>query len=318
MYGIDPKHLLLENDGKGNFTNVIDKKAFKLNAGGMITDAVWEDVDNDGKKDLIVVGDWIAPQVFKNMGRRLTTFKSNLDSYSGFWNSVQCVDLNNDGKKDFILGNKGTNTSYKASFKNPMKLFTNDFDSNGTIEQITTRFIDGKDKPINLKQELSKQIPFIKKKNLSYTDYAVKSVQEIFDPELIANSIQKKAVIQESVLAINKGNGQFIIKKLPPQVQFSTVNASCVADVNNDGILDIILGGNQYEFKPQFGRLDVNHGSVLIGNKKGDFSWVPNANSGLFITGEVQKIKTIKNKNNTTAIIAVVNNAVPKLFISNE
>ena len=318
VYGIDPKHLLLENDGKGNFTNVIDKKAFKLNTAGMITDAVWEDIDNDSKKDLIVVGDWMAPQIFKNTGRRLAVFKSNLTSYSGFWNSVNCVDLNNDGKKDFIFGNKGTNTTYKASVEKPMKLFTNDFDNNGTIEQITTCSIEGKDMPINLKQELAKQIPSIKKKNLSYADYAKKSVQEIFAQDVVANSLQKTAVIQESVVAINKGNGQFQIKILPKEVQFSSVNTSCVMDVNKDGILDIILGGNQYEFKPQFGRLDANHGSVLLGNKKGNFSWLPYANSGFFLTGEVQKIKTIKNKNNTTAILAVLNNNTPKLYTSNE
>ena len=318
VYGIDPKHLLLENDGKGNFNNVIDKKAFKLNATGMITDAVWEDIDDDGKKDLIIVGDWMAPQIFKNTGRRLAVFKSNLTDYTGFWNSVQCVDLNNDGKKDFILGNKGTNTPYKASVKNPMKLFTNDFDSNGTIEQITTRFIDGKDKPINLKQELAKQIPSIKKKNLSYGDYAKKSIQEIFSSEVITNSLQKTAVFQESVVAINKGNGQFKMKKVPAQVQFSSVNTSCVMDVNKDGILDIILGGNQYEFKPQFGRLDANHGSVLLGDKKGNYSWLPYTNSGFFVTGEIQKMRTIKNKNNTTTVIAVLNNTTPKLFTSNE
>jgi hypothetical protein len=318
VYGIDPKHLLLENDGKGNFSNVIDKKAFKINTTGMITDAVWEDIDNDSKKDLIIVGDWMAPQIFKNTGKRLAPFKSNLTNYSGFWNSVQCVDLNNDGKKDFILGNKGTNPSYKATVKNPMRLFTNDFDSNGTIEQITTRSIEGKDMPINLKQELAKQIPSIKKKNLSYADYAKKSVQEIFAQDIIANSLQKTAVIQESVVAINKGNGQFEIKVLPAQVQFSTVNTSCVLDVNKDGILDIILGGNQYEFKPQFGRLDASHGSVLLGNKKGEYSWLPYANSGFFITGEIQKMRVIKSKNNTTAILAVLNNNTPKLFTSNE
>nr|WP_315160282.1 VCBS repeat-containing protein [uncultured Flavobacterium sp.] len=318
VYGIDPKHLLLENDGKGNFTNIIDKKAFKLNTIGMITDAVWEDVDNDSKKDLIVVGDWMAPQVFKNTGRRLAVFKSNLTSYSGFWNSVNCVDLNNDGKKDFILGNKGTNTAYKASVEKPMKLFTNDFDSNGTIEQITTCSIEGKDMPIHLKQELAKQIPSIKKKNLSYADYAKKSVQEIFAQDIITNSLQKTAVIQESVVATNKGNGLFEVQLLPKEVQFSSVNASCVMDVNKDGILDIILGGNQYEFKPQFGRLDANHGSVLLGNKKGNFSWLPYANSGFFLTGEVQKIKTIKNINNTIAILAVLNNNTPKLYTRNE
>ena len=119
-------------------------------------------------------------------------------------------------------------------------------------------------------------------------------------------------------MAINKGNGKFEIKILPKEVQFSSVNTTCVVDVNKDGILDLILGGNQYEFKPQFGRLDANHGSVLLGSKKGDFTWLSYANSGFFLTGEVQKIKTVKNKNNTIAILAVLNNNTPKLFISNE
>lgn len=318
VYGINPKHLLLENDGKGNFVNIIDKKAFKVNSTGMITDAIWEDIDNDGKKDLIIVGDWMAPQIFKNNGKRLAVYKSNLTNLTGFWNTVQCVDINNDGKKDLILGNKGINTPYRASTNYPMKLFTNDFDANGTIEQITTCFIDGKDKPINLKQELAKQIPSIKKKNLSYSDYAKKSIQEIFTADVINSSLIKTAVIQESVVAINEGNGNFKIKKLPTPVQFSSVNTICVKDVNNDGILDLILGGNQYEFKPQFNRLDASHGSILLGNKKGDFSTLPYTNSGFFINGEVQKIKCIKNKNNTTAVLAAINNNSPKLFISNE
>jgi enediyne biosynthesis protein E4 len=318
VYGIDPKHLILENDGKGNFTNIIDKKAFKLNEAGMITGAVWEDIDNDNKKDLIVVGDWSAPRIFKNTGRRLTEFKSNLTNYSGFWNAVSCVDLNNDDKKDLILGNKGTNTAYKASKERPMKLFVNDFDDNGTIEQITTRTIEGRDIPLHLKQELAKQIPSIKKKNLSYTDYAKKAFQEIFKPEVVSNSIQKTANIQESIVAINKGNGQFTIQILPAAVQFSCVNAIICLDVNKDGILDILLGGNQYEFKPQFSRLDANYGSVLLGNKNGIFSWTPYNESGFFIKGEVKQLKTIKNKNNTFSIMAVINDNKPKIFKYND
>ncbi|MNF36359.1 FG-GAP repeat protein [compost metagenome] len=318
VYGIDPKHLLLENDGKGNFTNTIDKKAFKVNSVGMITDAVWEDIDNDSKKDLILVGEWTAPMIFKNTGRRLAEFKSNLTEYQGFWNSVSCVDLNNDGKKDLVLGNKGTNTNYKATKENPMKLFVNDFDSNGTIEQIATRSIDGKDLPISLKQELAKQIPSIKKKNLSYADYSKKSFQELFAQEVVDNSIQKTVNIQESVIAINKGNGKFEIKLLPKEVQFSCVNTICSMDVNNDGILDLILGGNQYEFKPQFSRLDANYGSVLLGSKKGTFSWMPYNQSGFSIKGEVRQLKTIKDKTKAVSIIAVVNNSTPKIFKRNE
>lgn len=318
VYGIDPKHLLLENDGKGNFTNTIDKKAFKVNSVGMITDAVWEDIDNDSKKDLILVGEWTAPMIFKNTGRRLAEFKSNLTEYQGFWNSVSCVDLNNDGKKDLVLGNKGTNTNYKATKENPMKLFVNDFDNNGTIEQIATRSIDGKDLPISLKQELAKQIPSIKKKNLSYADYSKKSFQELFAQEVVDNSIQKTVNIQESVIAINKGNGKFEIKLLPKEVQFSCVNTICSMDVNNDGILDLILGGNQYEFKPQFSRLDANYGSVLLGSKKGAFSWMPYNQSGFSIKGEVRQLKTIKDKTKAISIIAVVNNSIPKIFKRNE
>ncbi len=318
VYGIIPKQLLLENDGKGNFTNVTDKKAFKLNEVGMITDAVWEDIDNDGKKDLIIVGDWTTPIIFKNTGRRLAEFKSNLAAFSGFWNAVSCVDLNNDGKKDLILGNKGTNTSYKASAKNPMKIFVNDFDANGTIEQITTRTIDGKDIPVHLKSELAKQIPMIKKKNLSYDDYSRKSVQELFPQEVIDNSIQKTVNIQESVIAINKGNGKFEIQILPKEVQFSTVNTICTADVNKDGILDIILGGNQYEFKPQFGRLDSNYGSVLLGNKNGNYTWTSYSKSGFYLKGEVKHIQKVKNKINTITIIAVINDNAPKIFKLNE
>jgi enediyne biosynthesis protein E4 len=318
VYGIDPKHLLLENDGKGNFTNIIDKKAFKVNTFGMVTGAVWEDIDNDSKKDLILVGDWTAPMVFKNTGRRLTEYKSNLADYHGFWNAVSCVDLNNDGKKDLILGNKGTNTTYKATNSNPMKLFTNDFDNNGTIEQITTRSIGGKDMPINMKQELAKQIPSIKKKNLSYADYSKKSFQELFAQDIVDNSLQKTANIQESIIAINKGNGKFEIQILPKEVQLSCVNTICQMDVNNDGFLDLILGGNQYEFKPQFSRLDANYGSVLLGNKKGIFSWMPYNQSGFFIKGEVKQLKTIRNKNKTVSFIAVVNDKTPKIFKRNE
>ncbi|HKO76028.1 MAG TPA: VCBS repeat-containing protein [Flavobacterium sp.] len=318
VYGIDPKQLFLENDGKGNFTNATDKKAFKLNEVGMITDAVWEDIDNDGKKDLIVVGDWMAPRIFKNTGRRLVDFKSNLTNLSGFWNAVSCVDLNNDGKKDLVLGNKGTNTSYKATDKNPMRMFVNDFDNNGTIEQITTRSIDGRDMPLHLKKELAGQIPSIKKKNLSFADYSKKSFQEIFAQDVVDNSIQKTAKIQQSLIAINKGSGNFQVKTLPKEVQFSCVNTICVTDANKDGIPDLVLGGNQYEFKPQFGRMDANCGSVLLGSKSGTYSWLPYNQSGFFLKGEIKHIQNLKNKNKGVSILTVTNDNAPKIFKSNE
>ena len=158
----------------------------------------------------------------------------------------------------------------------------------------------------------------IKKKNLSYADYAKKSFQELFSGEVINNSIQKTANTQESIIAINKGNGKFEIKALPKEVQYSCVNTICTIDVNKDGILDIILGGNQYGFKPQFGRLDSNYGSVLLGSKNGSYSWTPYSKSGFHIKGEVKHIQKIKNKNNTISIVAVINDNTPKIFKLND
>ncbi|MEO0058773.1 MAG: putative adhesin [Bacteroidota bacterium] len=318
LYGIAPKHLLLENDGKGNFTNVIDKKAFKVNEVGMITDAVWEDLDNDSKKDLIITTDWGTPKIFKNTGRRLAEFKNNLSEFSGFWNCVSAKDLNNDRKIDLVFGNKGTNTSYTATKTNPMKLFVNDFDKNGTIEQITTRTINGKDIPVHLKQELAKQIPSIKKKNLSYEAYATKSIQEIFDTETIENSLKITVNSQESMVAINKGNGIFEIQILPKEVQYSSVNSICINDFNNDGISDMLLGGNQHGFKPQFARLDANYGSTLLGSKSGKFLWISNQKSGITIRGEVKKIAVLKTKNSKPTVITFIKNGQPKTFKQND
>ena len=318
VYGISPKHLLLENDGKGNFTNIIDKKAFKISEIGMITDAVWEDIDNDNKKDLIIVGDWMAPQIFKNTGRRLAPFKSNLSALTGYWNAITCVDLNNDGKNDLVLGNRGSNFSYKTTAQYPMNLFVNDFDANGTIEQITTQTINKKDIPLHLKKELSGQIPSIKKKNLSFADYCQKSIQDIFEPEIITNAIKRKAVIQESIVAYNERPGQFAVQILPKEVQYSSINTICATDVNNDGFLDLILGGNQLDLKPQFGCLDANNGIVVLGSASKKFTFVPNKLSGINLTGEVKTIQLLKNKNKSTSILAVIKNNKPKIFRKND
>ena len=318
VYGISPKHLLLENDGKGNFTNIIDKKAFKISEIGMITDAVWEDIDNDNKKDLIIVGDWMAPQIFKNTGKRLAPFKSNLSALTGYWNAITCVDLNNDGKNDLVLGNRGSNFSYKTTAQYPMNLFVNDFDANGTIEQITTQTINKKDIPLHLKKELSGQIPSIKKKNLSFADYCQKSIQDIFEPEIISNAIKRKAVIQESIVAFNERPGQFAVQILPKEVQYSSINTICATDVNNDGFLDLILGGNQLDLKPQFGCLDANNGIVVLGSASKKFTFVPNKLSGINLTGEVKTIQLLKNKNKSTSILAVIKNNKPKIFRKND
>lgn len=317
-YGINAKHLFLENNGDGTFNDATERLAYDLKNGGMITNAVWADVDGDNKKDLITVSEWETPTVYRNSGRALSKLSTDLDNLYGMWNVIEGADLDNDGDIDFVIGNQGSNVPYKTSIENPMKMWINDFDNNGTIEQIVTRNFDGKDFPLHMKKELTTQMVSLKKKNLKASEYAKKSIDELYPEDIINNSIVKKINISESVIAINEGNGKFTIKKLPFMVQLSCVCGIICTDVNNDGNLDIIMGGNNFEFKPQYSRLDANYGSVLLGNGNSDFTWQNYDASGFFIRNEIKHIKQFKDKNGKTYIITAINDEKPKIFTFNE
>ncbi len=317
VYGVNPKHLLLENDGEGNFKDVTQSKAFAFKELGMVTDAQWVDIDNDSKLDLVISRDWNAPVIFKNSGRRLSVMQSTLDSLKGWWRTVYIKDLNNDQKPDLILGNKGLNLPYIPTEENSIKIFINDFDNNGTIEQIVTQTTDGKDIPIIMKHELTNQIVSLKKKNIKFSEYAIKSIQELFSEDVLEASMVKEVNNSKSLVALNLGNSEFKIIDLPKQVQFSSVNDIEVLNVNNDAYPDLVLGGNEYNYKPQYSRLDSNFGSVVIGNGDGTFNWVNYDESGFFVKGEIKSIKRLKSKNQILLILGI-NDQQPKLFKLNE
>ncbi len=317
-YGLDPDHLFLENKGDGTFADATERLAYDTKQAGMVTDAIWVDMDGDKKKDLITVADWGRPVIYKNSGKRMSKMNTALDSLTGWWNVVSAEDLDNDGDYDLILGNQGNNVPYSCSRENPMKLWVNDFDNNGTIEQITTRNFQGKDYPIHQKKELTTQMVALKKQNLKASEYAKKTIGELFSGETFDKSIVKEGTIQESVIAINEGGGQFTIKKLPGRVQLSCVCGITCADVNGDGYLDLIMGGNNFEFKPQYSRLDANFGSILLGNEKLDFEWQNYDESGFLIKEEVKHIERFQDSKGKRFVIAAINDNKPKVFALDE
>ncbi|NKI26117.1 VCBS repeat-containing protein [Arenibacter sp. 6A1] len=317
-YGIDPEHLFLENKGDGTFVDATERLAFDTKKAGMVTDAIWTDIDGDQKKDLVTVSEWGTATVYKNTGRRLVLMPTSLDSMPGWWNAIEAADLDNDGDMDLILGNQGSNVPYAATEENPIKLWINDFDDNGTIEQIMSQNFDGKDYPIHQKKELTNQIVSLKKQNLKASEYAKRTVEELFSPEKIQQTIVKKASIQESVIAINEGQGKFVFKKLPNRVQFSCVCGIYCTDINNDGHLDIIMGGNNFAFKPQYSRLDANHGNVLLGDGKLNFEWQNYDESGFFIKDEIKHLQLFKDEKGKRFIITAINNNQPKIFSLND
>lgn len=318
VYGVSPDHLLLENNGDGTFNNVTERLGYDLKDAGMVTDSKWVDIDGDGKKDLVVTADWDTPKVYKNTGRRLTKMTSSLDSLYGWWNTVETADLDGDGDQDLILGNQGLNLHYKPTEYAPMRMYINDYDNNGTIEQIVTVQENGGDYPIHQKRELTEQLPLLKKQNLKASDYAHRTIHQLFPKEVMDKSIVKKAETSASVIAINEGNGKFSIKNLPPRVQLSCVCDITCTDVNQDGNLDLIMAGNNYEFKPQFSRLDASQGNLLLGDGKMGFTWQDYETSGFKIRDEVKYLKQFKDKNGKIYVIAAVNNNKPKIFALNE
>ncbi|TXN38119.1 VCBS repeat-containing protein [Flagellimonas hymeniacidonis] len=318
IYGVNPEHLFLQNDGKGSFSDVTESKSFHLKNIGMVTDVEWADVDGDAKKDLVITTDWGAPKILKNNGRRLSPKNSSLDSLNGWWNTVYAKDLDNDGDIDLVLGNQGNNSVYKATEDAPAKMFINDFDDNGTIEQIVTRNVDNRDVPVSLKRELTNQLVSLKKQNLKFSDYATKSIEELLDSNILQASIIKEVNTTVSVIAINDGNGNFEVKSLPNETQFSCVCSVNCTDVNGDGRLDIILGGNNYDFKPQYSRLDASYGSVLLSKDDGDFEWLPYDESGFYVKGEIKHLLPFKDKKGQEFLFVGINNEKPKIYKLNE
>ncbi len=312
VYGINPENMLLENDGKGNFTNVTNAKAAGTKFIGMTTDAMWKDIDGDDKKDLILVGEWMSPKIFKNTGTGLEEFLTNLSEYSGLFNTIEGKDLDNDGDIDLILGNRGLNSIYKADKENPAKMFVADFDNNGTIEQIFTRTIDGRDVPIHLKRELTGQINSLKKQNLKFSEYATKSIDELFSKQILEASTVKTITTFASLIAFNNGDGSFTVKALPATTQLSCIYDIQCEDINKDGYLDLILAGNNFNYKPQFSRLDANQGLVLFGDEDGNFK--NQIRTSFKVKGEVKVMEWLTDKSGKRYLIVGVNNSKPKIF----
>jgi hypothetical protein len=314
IYGINPKHYLLENEGQGKFKDITEARAFKFRDMGMVTDAVWQDVDNDGLKDLVVVGQWMSPVIYHNSGHGLSPVPTSLDTLSGWWNAVSVADLNNDGKMDMVFGNRGDNTYLRASRSAPIKMFVNDFDNNGSIEQIITRYTEGKDKPIALKRELTSQLPHLLKNNMTFAEYAEKSIYELLPDDVLKNSIKKEVNIIESIVAYNLGNNQYRIEKLPEEIQLTSINTILTTDLNGDGHKDIILGENNFSFRPQFGRLDAGFAHLMMGSESGFKKPELIGTSG---QGVVKSIKEITIKNQKYIILGI-NDERSKLYKVNK
>ncbi|CAH0997129.1 hypothetical protein EMA8858_03266 [Emticicia aquatica] len=314
-YGLNPSSNFYINDGTGNFKNQSKRFMPEILDLGMITDAEWSDIDKDGFTDLIVTQDWGQIVVFKNDKGRKMTLNNKIKNSEGLWNCIKPADIDGDGDIDFIVGNIGDNTKLKVSPENPAFLHVKDFDNNGTIEQIISCLTeDGKTYPMVLKGELQRALPMIKKKYVKYVDYANQSITDMFSPEQMKDCVEKKITITKSIILINDGKGNFEIKALPVEAQYSRIGAIEIGDFDKDGILDILLAGNFYDVLPEWGRFDANYGLFLKGKGKGAFEVKKSKDSGFKTIGQVRKMYKLKAGANQEVVVLAKNNDKAQVF----
>lgn len=315
IYGLPANGYILSNDGKGNFTNVSNEIAFPLKELGMITDAKWADVSGDGKPDLVVCGEWMPLKVFVNRDGKFVdeSEKLGLAKTEGWYHSLSVADVNGDSRLDIVAGNHGLNSRFKAAGNDPILLYVNDFDKNGTPEHIMTRMVGDKQLPYVLRNDLVGQIPSLRKKYLHFKNYKDQSVEQIFTPEQMVGAYQLTARDLETSLYINTENG-FEKRALPAQAQFTPIYSIVTEDFDGDGKADIFMGGNLYRAKPEMGIYDASYGLLLKGDGEGNFETIDSRKSGLLVTGEVRAAVTMKVKGKK--VLAVGRNNLGIQFIS--
>jgi hypothetical protein len=308
-YPVSPESYLLLNDGKGNFTNATGIIAPALKNIGMVTDALWMDINKDGKNDLIVVGEWMPVKVFIGDGKVLKDESSNYIKFTtnGWWNKIYADDFDGDGDKDLVIGNTGLNTQFHSNESEPLQLYYKDFDGNGSIDPIFCYYINGVSYPANSRDDLTDQLPLLKKKFLEYHKYANATINDVFTPDQLRDAKVLNVTEQSTLYLQNDGEKGFNKKTLPAQAQYAPVYAITSLDANKDGKRDLLLAGNNTWTRIKYGRYSANHGILLIGDGKGNFNYVPQMHSGLNVRGNVRSMLDIKT-GNTVNIFFGMNN----------
>jgi len=311
-YGVPPQHTLYLNERCKSWKAL--HEADDMFKPGMVTSAISADVDSDGDDDILAAYEYGPIRIYINE-KGMFSDKSSLMGFehiSGLWHHILASDIDRDGDIDIIASNHGLNSRIKADTSAPMVLYINDFDRNGQTEQILCRRKNGLDYPIALKDDLLKQLPYLNKKYTTYAAFANATIQDMFDPEQIKQSILYTITELRSGIFYND-KGKFEFTPLPDEAQWTIQYCSWTGDINGDQRPDIILGGNQYSSKPEMGIYAGSFGTVLIQQDDGSFMPVSMQESGLFEIGSIRDIQLI-HIGNQPKLLIVKNNDVPVIY----
>jgi len=317
QYGVAPQSVLLENDGNGRFSAVTGRVAPGLEVIGNVTSAVWVHRGEGELPDLVVAGEWMPIHYFENRDGQLVqrTEEYGLDHLTGLWQNVTAADLTGNGHMDIIAGNFGINSRIRASQDSPLKMYINDFDDDGQTAPLLSIKYAGKEMPFEQLDELRAQIPNIIRRVNSYREFSQKSLDELFDPQILNESLQKNVRELRSIVLLNNGDGRFTEIALPFEAQWFPVKAIHAQDLDGSGNTDLILAGNIFDVKPSMGgRQDAGFGLVLKGDGTGYFTSMDFSESGLFIEGEARSVKPLQFLNGENGVVVARNNQTPLFF----
>lgn len=306
---------LLINE-KGKFKRAAAGIAPDLNNIGMVTDAVFTDIDQDGDHDLMLAGEWMQIVVLENNNGLFTNVsdKYDLNDTRGLWWSIEASDLDNDGDDDYVIGNLGRNNKFKSTKEHPFKVYANDFDGNGTNDVVLSKFYKDDYVPLRGRECTSQQMPFVAEKFKDYHSFASSNVLDILPEEKIEDAVIYEIDNFESIILINE-NGKLLRKSLPVQTQVSPIKASIIRDFNGDGFEDILIIGNHYGVEVETVRYDAGIGALVLGDGKNNFKYISPLESGFYVPYDGRDIKYMKH-NNGNLIIVSINNGPLKVFNS--
>ncbi|WP_299548766.1 VCBS repeat-containing protein [Seonamhaeicola sp.] len=303
-YPYAPESFLLQNN-KGIFTNVTKEFAPELERIGMVTDAIWTDINNDDHIDLIVTGEWMGIEVFINDNGSLTksTNHESLANTKGWWNRLLVADVDSDGDNDIIAGNLGLNYKFHATPEKPFLIYTNDFNFDNVEDIVLAKDYKGEEVPIRGKTCMTQQMPHLAQKIPDYNDFASRNLEGILGKRL-SSSLHYKATEFRSGIFINNGDNEFSFSAFSNDVQQSPINSIVLEDINNDGNKDLILAGNNHQSEVETTRADAGIGNVLLGNGKGNFTMLSHLDSGFFANRDVRNMVLVKGTKGKLLFVA--------------
>jgi hypothetical protein len=299
QYGMPAKSWLLRNE-KGTL------RAAELPAqpGGLVTAALWADLNGDSWPDLVVAGEWMPVVVYYNKAGKLEA-PTPLPGGSGWWYSLQATDLDGDGKLDLVAGNRGWNAQAQASAEQPVRMYVKDFDENGQTEPIITYYIGNTSYPMASRDDLLDQLTVLKKKYTRYAPYGSATYETIFSEQERSGALEYRAENFSSTVFYNLGEGKFSATPLPAEAQVSPVWGIAPRDLNSDGLIDLVLTGNFFDNRAEAGPFDANRGTVLLQEKDRGWRALRPAESGLGLRGDTRGCAWIGNT------LLVLNNSGP-------